>query len=274
MNITELSQTTSKTISKAVIGLGKKAAALPQAVNTLARETAALPQAMLTPVDSFVSSRRGLDENVVLSDRLRQYSNSNSRNSANSMDALALETSILVTGTQTGTMDMPSGTKTPMYKAYVWQDGKQTGEFEVSRQPYDAPHETEGRYRSYSEPPAGIYYLNPGPESHRLGISDAPGGTTIQGPVDQRSDIQFHPAVNAEGCMTFRNSNTNWSDKKIDDPFWQFKSLVNEDVKAGRARVYVQGRYNENGSVDGQAGVIRDLGIYVKFLGSPGVLNI
>lgn len=79
MSIAELSQITTRLVTQPMIGRAQKNAVLSQATNTLARETPDLPQMI---VDSFVSSRPGMDTNITRFDQLQKRSRINGRASA------------------------------------------------------------------------------------------------------------------------------------------------------------------------------------------------
>lgn len=181
--------------------------------------------------------------------------------------------SVLVTGKPMGKMKSPQGNSVQLYEANVYKNGHHVGDLGVSRAPYDQPsgQKANSRYGTYGEIPPGSYDLSPGPEKHRMNISDdrKDPDVTIKGTGanKDRTVIQFHPGVNSVGCMTTKNTASPWSKEKKSDDFWKLKNTINNDLQNGNARVFVVGRHKD----EGLAGKVRDGIIKVGAYTSPGV---
>ena len=184
------------------------------------------------------------------------------------VDPSGLETSVLVTGDVAGSMTSIRGTSVDLYRAEVYSNGLYMGQFNVSRAPYDA-HTPVSRYGTYGEVPPGSYYLNKRPEDERIEVSDNFGGRTIDGPEGGRDCIQIHPGINAEGCLTCKNSSKSaWNDRQENDDYWRLRDTIIGDVEKGRAQVFILGRHPSD---EGASGVARDTLLFNQYQVSRAV---
>ena len=67
----------------------------------------------------------------------------------------------------------------------------------------------------------------------------------------------------ASGFLTFHGA---WGNLQKGDDFWRLKGAIIDDVRAGRARLFVIGRHGD----EGLAGSLRDVMTFQKFASSRG----